>query len=166
MPAQTAWDWTQVFGYLESDPAAVHSPDWETAWRSVDRSLRRETAPKAAGSSSKQGCRSRADTAPETILIHAGSGWGALELRLRAQAGPAACPPRSTFPAETLGEEQEKWLALLEHGSLPEQRSGDLPGEWMVQPEWEALLAVAEESRRLELVRAAPPGRDAHGARR
>ena len=46
MPAQTTWDWTQVFGYIESDPAAAHSSDWDTAWKSVDRSLRAKLARK------------------------------------------------------------------------------------------------------------------------
>jgi tetratricopeptide (TPR) repeat protein len=140
MPAHTAWDWTQVFGYIESDPAAAHSPDWETAWRSVDRSLRVKL-PESDLLQLEQGCRARADTPAESIL-NTGSGWGALELRLRAQTAPGLPVPAAfTFPAETLGTEQEKWLALLDHGSLPEQPAGDLPGEWMVQPEWEDLLA-------------------------
>jgi tetratricopeptide (TPR) repeat protein len=140
MPAQTAWDWTQVFGYIESDPNAAHSPDWQTAWRSVDRSLRTKL-PESNLLQLEQGCRSRADLPSEAIL-NGGSGWGALELRLRAQTPSAQPVPAAfAFPDETLGVEQKKWLALLEHGSLPEQPAGDLPGEWMVQPDWEALLA-------------------------
>ncbi len=46
----------------------------------------------------------------------------------------------TAFPATTLAEEQYKWLALLEHGALPEQSPDDPPGEWMVQEEWEQLL--------------------------
>lgn len=45
MPARTAWDWTQVFGYLEADPAGVHSPDWERAIETVDAELKLKISP-------------------------------------------------------------------------------------------------------------------------
>jgi hypothetical protein len=136
MPGRSVWDWTQAFGYLEADPAAVHSPDWETARQSADAALKARLTPQRLAQL-EENCRSRAGAAPEA-LIQAGAGWGALEVK---RAGGA--PDGLDFPAAGLGAEQEKWLALLRHGALPEQDPGSLPGEWLVQPEWEALLAAS-----------------------
>ena len=45
MPARATWDWTQVFGALEVDPALAHGGDWTTAWQSVDRAIKARVAP-------------------------------------------------------------------------------------------------------------------------
>jgi tetratricopeptide (TPR) repeat protein len=136
MPGRTTWDWTQAFGYLEADPAAVHSPDWDTAWQTADRALKARLSPQRLAELEAD-CRSRAESEPEAVLI-AGAGWGALEAR-RAGGSPRGL----AFPAGGMGAEQEKWLALLERGELPAQDPGGLPGEWMVQTEWEALLEAS-----------------------
>ncbi len=149
MPARAAWDWTQVFGFIEADPARVHSPDWPAAWHTVDAALKAKITP-AQLSALEQSCRARADQPAGELLQH-GSGWGALELRRRAaQPEEAPAPPAFIFPDETLGVEQNKWLALIERGALPEQDPAHLPGEWMVQPEWQALLenSFQDETRR------------------
>lgn len=143
MPPLAVWDWTQVFGYLEADPAQVHSTDWTVARQAVEGALHHKMTP-AQLTSLEQQLRASADQAPVRFL-HTGSGWGALELRRREQAGEPPLSPAFAFPAGTLGSEQKKWLALLESGSLPVQPPSDLPGEWMVQPEWAALLDAALE---------------------
>lgn len=139
MPANTAWDWTQVFGFIEADPARVHSPDWPTAWKTVDAALKAKISP-AQIFALEQAARSRADL-PASEILQYGSGWGALELRRRAvHPGDVPIPASFVFPDHTLGPQQDRWLALLEHGTLPEQDPARPPGEWMVQPEWQALL--------------------------
>jgi len=135
MPGHTAWDWTQIFGYLEADPAGVHSPDWERAIKTVEIGLKGKIAPQKLFDLEKT-CRSRADTASQVIL-QAGSGWGALELRRRKMdPGAMPMPAAFVFPQASLGTEQEKWLHLLEQGTLPDPPPADAPGEWMTQPEW------------------------------
>jgi hypothetical protein len=138
MPGRTTWDWTQAFGYLEADPAKVHSPDWEIAWRTVDSALR-SGLPGPVLSGLEKTCRELAGEVPDEIL-HDGSGWGALEAERRAGEG---VPAGLVFPASSLGVEQQKWLELGKSGSLPDQDPLALPGEWMVQPEWEAALEAS-----------------------
>ncbi len=139
MPAGAAWDWTQAFGYLEADPAAAHHPHWPTAWQSVDAALK-AALPESSLLALEAACRARADL-PGEAIYQAGSGWGALELARRAREPGGSSPsPAFAFPAETLGPEQLKWLALLERGVLPEQPAAGPPGEWMVQEEWLRLL--------------------------
>lgn len=136
MPADTSWDWLQVFGKLEAPPELVHGKDWTRAWQTVDQVIK-DRLPIEKMSELHQECASRADQAPGE-QYQAGSGWGALELHRRARAGQAAPPPfRFSFPDSTLGDEQAKWLTLLEEGIFPEQRHDRLPGEWMVQEDWE-----------------------------
>lgn len=142
MPAHTAWDWTQAFGYVEADPQQVHGAGWAAAVQAVDQELQHgaHPLPQAELYRREQECRTLADAAPLEILQR-GSGWGALELeRRRAVPGADSLPAACAFPYETLGPEQHKWLALLQKGLLPEQDPAALPGEWLVQAEWEQLL--------------------------
>lgn len=156
MPAQSSQDWIQAFGYLEAEPALVHGSDWAAACNAVDTALAAKISPQQLDSL-EDACRFRADIPPQKIL-QTGSGWGALELQRRASKGetyitahpggtlisPAqghALPLRGLiFPSETMGREQNKWLALLTEGALPDQDPTDLPGEWMVQDEWRGVL--------------------------
>ncbi|NLG96923.1 MAG: DUF5107 domain-containing protein [Chloroflexi bacterium] len=140
MPAHAAWDWTEAFGYLEADPALVHGEDWQAAWGCVDSALKAKLDPQKLDQIEAD-CRELA-LSPSPVILHHGSGWGALEMR-RAGRSPGERLPEGAwlFPESTLGPEQAKWLALLEEGSLPEHSPDDLPGEWMTQPEWEALLS-------------------------
>ena len=139
MPGRTAWDWTQAFGYLKADPSKVHSPDWDIARAGVEAALKPTLdAQRLAGL--EAACRGLADQ-PCQELFQSGSGWGALELTRRSRlANPFPPPAGLDFPASSLGTEQCKWLALLETGALPESDPSELPGEWMVQPEWEEAL--------------------------
>jgi hypothetical protein len=81
------------------------------------------------------------------VILQAGAGWGALEMRRRAQ-DPAAAPIPSSFlfPEATLGPEQEPWLGLLKGGRLEAQEPAaapepaTAPGGWMIQAEWQELL--------------------------
>ncbi len=144
MPAGAIWDWTQAFGYLAADPVLVHSADWATAWQAADRSIKALLTPaQLAGLEAMY--RRRAD-AVASELLHTGSGWGALELRRRAHTpGAPEVPAAFVFPESTLGGEQERWLDLLRRGRLTEQDPAAPPGEWMTQPEWDALLHASLE---------------------
>jgi len=144
MPAGATWDWAQAFGYLAADPALVHSADWATAWQAADRAIKALLPPARLAKLEDQ-YRQRAD-APAEELLHTGSGWGALELWRRANApGAPAVPAAFVFPRSTLGVEQLPWIELLRRGRLAEQDPANMPGEWMTQPEWEALLHASLE---------------------
>ncbi len=141
MPANTTWDWTQIFGYVEAEAERVHGQDWTAAWRTVEQSLHAQVSV-AALYDLEASCRQRADHA-SSVILQSASGWGALEARRRAAAAEAGLPPAFVFPETSLGAEQKKWLALLNEGALPAQEAADLPGEWMVQDEWVQRLEQA-----------------------
>ena len=140
--ARSKMEWTQVFGYFAGDAQKVHDPDYVAACAYVDRMLKSKIPAAQLGLLDKR-LSQQADTKSIQVLAHA-SGWGALEIRRMQKMGEENQIPRSLeFPAETIGNEQRKWLDLMEKGELVEQEPVQLPGEWMVQDEWQEMLAKA-----------------------
>lgn len=143
MPAKSRWDWVQAFGFFRGDPARVHDLDYERASAYVDAELKKDMNA-ATLSAHEKDCRILADCPPQQILWQ-GSGWGALELARRVASRDALFLKGLVFPKETLGEDQKRWLMLLEQNRFPDQSPSLLPGEWMVQEDWRLLLAVLPE---------------------
>jgi hypothetical protein len=138
MPALEQWNWIQIFGSVQADPALVHGNDWGAACKAVEAALRRKVTPEAL-ISMQAICAEKADTVPLRILSP-GPGWGALEARRRQIQGEAAFPPAFAFPEATLGADQQPWMCLIDREKLPEETPGGVPGQWMVQAEWRSLL--------------------------
>ncbi len=144
VPSHAAWDWTQVFGALEADPNGVHSPDWANAVGTVEAALQARL-PTSRLYQMEETFRSLADL-PSPEILQSGSGWGALELKRREKGQESYQVPASfVFPSASFGPEQAKWAAMLEGGVIPEPHPNDLPGEWLVQPEWQRLLEASIE---------------------
>ena len=117
MPGNTSWDFTTAFGGLTGDPEKLHDRDWKAACGYLDGELRARISPaKLYGLHRKYAAF--AELAPEKIL-HMGSGWGALETRMRRKEDRDV-PKGFLFPEESMKEEQRYWLSLLEGGSLPD----------------------------------------------
>jgi hypothetical protein len=156
MPGKSSWDWLQVFGAVQADPQLVHGASWEAAVAETEQRLSDKFPPGQANASDvlrklENACRAQADRPPKRLLQRA-SGWGALEQKRRHAQGEAAISSALKFPTRTLGPEQRKWLRLLKGAqpsllkrkrtpAFPAQPADQPPGEWMVQPEWEALLS-------------------------
>jgi hypothetical protein len=138
MPAKSQWSWMQAFGHLAADPVKIHGSDWPAAWQTAETALWQKLTP-ARLNQIQADCHSLADTEPLAVL-NAGSGWGALEKRRRTAANESSIPNAFAFPHATIGPEQQRWLALLETGRLPEADPARMPGDWMIQPEWRELL--------------------------
>ena len=139
MPAHSDWHWTQVFGHFQGEAAIVHHPDWETAWRGVDATLKQHLSVAQLAALDAH-YTARADHAPDSILQH-GSGWGALEVARRHHHGEPALAAAFAFPSDTLTSVHHQWLNLLTHGQFPAPTPDAAPGDWMVQPTWYRLLA-------------------------
>jgi hypothetical protein len=139
MRAGARWSWVEAYGMAQVDPRSAHG-DWDSARAAVSAQLA-EVLPPGGLATVNQDALAWADRPPEALL-RAGSGWGALERRRRAAVGePALDLPGTPFADETLGEEQQQWLALAETGILPDQRSW--PISYAVSPSWRSLLDAA-----------------------
>ena len=117
MPGDTSWDFTTAFGGLSGDPEKLHDRDWNAACAYLDDELKSRVSPARLYGLHRK-FASYADRVPEKIL-HYGSGWGALEARMRAKEG-REIPAGFLFPADSMKEEQAYWLSLLENGALPD----------------------------------------------
>jgi tetratricopeptide (TPR) repeat protein len=139
MPAGSDWQWTQVFGYLQADPALVHSADWHLACQTVEEALQARLSPHQLAELDAI-YRARADI-PAWEILSQGAGWGCLELKRRAKDPTALAVPTSfVFPETGLSREQTRWLNLLDQGVLSGQDPALIPGDWLVQAEWFDLL--------------------------
>jgi Tfp pilus assembly protein PilF len=142
MPPGAEWTWLEAYGLMEADPRAVHGADWAVARAAVESRLEK-ALPQRALEEALERARDVARRPPREI-IQRGSGWGALERRRAERAGePPFCSGEMIFDDASLGEDQAPWLALLEEGALPSRDPDELPGAWMVQPEWRRLLESA-----------------------
>jgi hypothetical protein len=143
MPAQASWSWVEAYGLLESDADAVHGDDWSMAREAVSRDLE-ELLPRAELEGALTAASAWADAAP-VELLHRGSGWGALERRLREGAGDHSLSlPGTPFGDETLGPEQEAWVELLQTGRMPSPPAGQPPSSYQTSDRWRPLLEAAD----------------------
>lgn len=145
MPANSEKDWLQVFGYFEAEPARVHDSDYARACAYVDTGLKQQMPAERLAMLLDDG-RAAAGLPPHALLATA-SGWGALELARRAtEPNVPPVPASFAFPEQTLTSDQERWLALLNHGEFSDSDPAQLPGEWLVQAEWLPRLANLDKT--------------------
>jgi tetratricopeptide (TPR) repeat protein len=143
MPARASWSWVEAYGMLQSDPDAVHGDDWSSARAAVSRDLE-ELIPRAELEAALTAATAWADAAPVEVL-NRGSGWGALEHRLRERVGDDSLSlPGTPFGDETLGPEQEAWLELVRTGRMPSPPAEQPPPSFQTSPRWLPLLEAAD----------------------
>lgn len=137
MAAGSDFSWLEAYGPLAADPALVHGDDWSAA--RAEAAGRLETAlPRETVDAAYRTWLAHADNEPKDVLA-AGSGWGALE----TERGRFDLPG-TPFPADTLGDAQQPWLALLHAGVLPPPAADEPPGPSLVSPEWRELLESSD----------------------
>ncbi len=145
MPAHSEWTWTEAFGMMAMDPAKVHGTEWHSAWTATDAGL--ESALPRADLNALHTEYDKLMTQPCGAMLHGGLGWGALERRRAKTAGAVdIIPAELRFDESDLGCDQVAWMELLDTGKLPETCACQEPGQFMVQPEWKALLQKSVES--------------------
>jgi hypothetical protein len=145
MPAKADWSWTEAYGLLEAEAAAVHGSDWEGAQRSVEDALEQLITAEALDAVHQDG-ETFQDQPPVEILQH-GSGWGSLETLRRNIFGE---PPFSTtslvFDEVSLTDDQAQWVALAKKGVMPGTDPDSVPQGFMIQDEWKAMLEAFVKS--------------------
>jgi hypothetical protein len=143
MPAGASWSWVEAYGLLESDADAVHGDDWSLARATASRDLE-ELVPRAELDQALAAAAGWADATPAEVLNH-GSGWGALERRLREREGDTSLLlPGTPFSDETLGPEQEAWVELLRTGRMPSPPAEQPPLSYQTSTRWRPLLEAAD----------------------
>jgi len=139
MPARESWSWVEAYGLLAADADAVHGDDWNKAREVASASLE-ELCPRRSLESAQAFAMAAADRPPSAILS-AGSGWGALERRLRESVGDSSLSLAGTpFADDSLGAAQAPWLSLLDSGRLTAADPAEPPAAYQVSSRWRPLL--------------------------
>ena len=76
------------------------------------------------------------DIEKEDEIAHFGSGWGALENKIRKENISKYC----VFPSESITAEQKDWLALAGGNPLPERDVRDAPPSYVTGEFWEKAI--------------------------
>ncbi len=151
IPGNKSCRWTELFGYFEADPQDVHNPNWQKARTSVEKKLHEIITPTDLNKLSES--YQESGTISPIKVLHSGSGWGAIELE-RRKFDNEETPLLSSFyfPKTTIGEEEKKWLQLLNTGVLPSQSPEKIPGEWMIDKKWMQKLDTKSSKNWYELL--------------
>ena len=119
----------------------MHHPDWSVGAAAVEQALSASAPPGWLDAAAARAA-ALVDRAPVEVL-HAGSGWGALEDRRRqAEGEPPLSRPGAPFDAGSLGPEQEPWLDLLRTGTVDLDLSSP-PPSYQVAAGWRRRLEQA-----------------------
>jgi tetratricopeptide (TPR) repeat protein len=133
IPGGGSLDWVQAFTALNLDPAEAHQKDYRAASAYTGEQIARRIGA-ADLERTLEAARRRQDR-PVSRCLALGSGWGAVERRIRG------APPGLSFPAESVGAEERPWLELLDKGALPPRSVAEGPGSYMCDADpWETLL--------------------------
>ncbi len=139
MPPRSAWEWMEVYGAMQADPAKIHG-DWADARAEVSYRLNELIGEEELEDMLKATKKAALTPAKETILT--GGGWGALENIRREKAGENTLCPHLDF-AEGDMREQQQWIDLLKNGSFGMKRPDDVPASWMLSEEWTPMITAA-----------------------
>lgn len=108
LAAGGTWSWTEAYGPVSADATRVHGA-WARAIEEVGSAIGASAACVLLDSE-----LARDESRDRAHAVSWASGWGALEDLLRAQNGRSPLSePRTPFPAETMGPEQDYWRDLL-----------------------------------------------------
>lgn len=109
MPGNTEWSWVEAYTALKGDPEKLHSADWNTAVNEVKRVIAEKVGDPHTLSFPSD------DAITKRSIIFEGSGWGALEERIRGER----ISKYHTFPVNESDKETYEWHRLLSTKEFP-----------------------------------------------
>jgi hypothetical protein len=144
LPPETSCSWLEAYGFLETDPGIVHGADWIHAYQHVDVEVQRLIPAQDLDKENRRGAEF--SDSPPGEYYQKGSGWGALERRRREVFSAKPLTDSGlVFGDDSLAEEQEPWLKLLESGTFPLVDENSPCGSFVVSGKWGDLIEQALE---------------------
>jgi hypothetical protein len=129
LPGQSEFSWTEAYGNAAVSPHAAHGTDWHAAVQHCDERLTALLDGRTLHSVG-DAMREWADEPPGR-RVTSGTGWGALESLLRARRGEAALAgPGTPFDPDSVGDDEQPWLDLLETGTFAGATGYVAGGDW------------------------------------
>lgn len=138
IPANTTWDFVQVFGSTKMDPKMAND-EWNKARDYVDQQVKNQVDHIEIERLLEK-YRKNADC-DVCEFLHLGSGFGTIE-ELR---NPGATPAGYRFPQAAIGKKEAMWVELLRKHKIEDQQLFDFPLSYMVDTRYESYLKEAAE---------------------
>lgn len=138
MPGNTAWEWVEIYGAMQADPARVHG-QWDGAIAEVAGQIDAVMPLNRLQEQLQKGHALAVTPAAEQITF--GSGWGCLENLRRASAGIAPLSGHLNWGEPD--SQQQPWIELLTKGTMSAGDAATPPVSWMLQREWAEMLEKA-----------------------
>jgi len=139
-PAGSVLEWTQCYGGTKLDADKVHGVPLEEANAVLGQRVESLISEKELIAINEKFKSDALLSVPESAIVHAASGWGALELCREVSYDDRKLPSSVTFPDISIGIEQYPWYSLLKNGVLPEATPDTIPVSWMTSPAWRKLV--------------------------
>ena len=117
MKAYDVWEWTELYGAVQTNEKESFSSEWKTAVDGVERAIE-----KVVGGAIEQGCQKAYENYKnvKTVSIEQyGSGWGVVKNKENELNGLPAISKFLEFSKESMGAEESYFFDLLEKGEFP-----------------------------------------------
>ena len=136
MPAGCVYEWTQCYGGLSLDGAKMLDVDYDSAVDYVGAAIGATISAQDIERIHENMCELACLPVTEDMIVHRGSGFGAVEIARMEKDGDGVAPASMCFPQSAIGAAEQPWLTLLKTGSLPEADPADLQKSYMVSAKW------------------------------
>lgn len=123
MSKNSTISWTEGYSFIKGDAQKVHSKDYTKAVKELEPIVNSkiDTVNKNAF-----------EIVKEEPIEYYGSGWGALENRIRK----TLISSQFDFPEDSINKEQFEWWSLLENNKLPEHNTNSIIESYVVGDYW------------------------------
>ena len=145
LPANSSYEWTQVFGGVKTDVAALYDEDYHRAVEHLGGVIECDMSAKDITSLDKKLEKLADIPVTEDKIIHTGSGFGAVEAIRMAKDGDGTVPASMCFPEFTIGKKEYPWCHLIEVGVLPDEDVRYYTPSFMTSDKWLAHITASFE---------------------
>ena len=135
-PANTTYEWTQIYGSVRGDTDRLYDKDYKRAVKYLGEIIDGEMSAEDITSLDKRLCALASLPVSADMLIHTGSGFGALEALRMEKDGDGRIPESMYFPAFTIGKYEYPWYNLLTEGILPPDGTRRVLPTFMISDKW------------------------------
>ncbi len=136
LKANSKYEWTQCFGGLRGDKNMLHAPDFDSAAEYLGELIDAELDEKTLNALDKKLEKLASLKVSADMIIHNGSGFGAVEAMRMECDKDGTVPASMCFPASTVGKAEYPWVYLLKEGVLPVADEKEMLTSFMVNYKW------------------------------
>ena len=136
----SVWEWTELYGAVQTSPSDSFSEDWARATNSVQAEL---TSMLGGGIAQRANeVFEKYKTAKTIEIKQYGSGWGCLKNRENELCGLPPVSALVEFPKDSISEEEAYFLALLNEGKFPCPSVNEIPVSYCFSEKLRAALSA------------------------